>query len=384
LAVQLGSHGFRQALSIIDVGISLARGHEVSALDIASIAVPSLKLAKLGAKATKLIQGAVRAAERIEDNIETGLAIYENRQQISAFGNALAAGDLQGAWAAGGSVVTQMALPLTVKALGVRHSPCQGRVIWNLSANQASCFAAGTPIKLPDGSSKPIEEFQVGDAILTKPEHDSDAATRAGIVVALFKRPAPIINLHVGSGIIETTDEHPFYVKDFGWKNAVELRTGDELMTSSGGWIRCDGIANSGQVKTVYNVEVADCHTYFVGDTVWGFDLWAHNYKDAAGRVMSPRAARRMAMREAGIPTSQQPTSQRSVRSSCQPAGRQYTYNVDGRAYSVQHSLTDRVKGHTPHWEAGATKVGGQLDSVGRPRLQSDKIKIDEFLGAHI
>jgi hypothetical protein len=30
--------------------ISLARGHEVSALDIASIAVPSLKLAKLGAK----------------------------------------------------------------------------------------------------------------------------------------------------------------------------------------------------------------------------------------------------------------------------------------------------------------------------------------------
>jgi hypothetical protein len=87
------------------------------------------------------------------------------------------------------------------------------------------------------------------------------------------------INLHVRSGIVETTDEHPIYVKDFGWKNAVELRTGDELMTSAGGWVRCEGIADSGQVKTVYNVEVADCHTYFVGDTVWGFDLWAHNYK---------------------------------------------------------------------------------------------------------
>ena len=28
---------------------------------------------------------------------------------------------------------------------------------------------------------------------------------------------------------------------------------------------------------TVYNLRVADYHTYFVGDESWGFTLWAHN-----------------------------------------------------------------------------------------------------------
>ena len=47
-------------------------------------------------------------------------------------------------------------------------------------------------------------------------------------------------------------------------------------------------------------------------------------------------------------------------------------------AVSVQHSLTDRVPGHGPHWEAGQVKVGGQLDSLGRPRLQNGKVKVNE------
>ena len=30
----------------------------------------------------------------------------------------------------------------------------------------------------------------------------------------------------------------------------------------------------------VYNVEVEEYHTYFVGSTVWGFAVWAHNDND--------------------------------------------------------------------------------------------------------
>jgi RHS repeat-associated protein len=98
----------------------------------------------------------------------------------------------------------------------------------------------------------------------------------------------------------------------------------------------------------------------------------------------SPRATRRQTMREAGIPTSQQPVGQTSARApGNQPAGRQYTYEVPAagggtRTMSVQHSLTDRVPGHGSHWEAGPVKPGGQTDSLGRPRLTSDKVKVDE------
>jgi hypothetical protein len=90
-------------------------------------------------------------------------------------------------------------------------------------------------------------------------------------------------------------------------------------------------------------------------------------------------------MRQAGIPTSQQPTGQNSFHApgTNQPAGRQYNYEVPARGggtkkMSVQHSLTDNVPGHGPHWEAGPVKAGGQKDSLGRPRLTSNKVKIYE------
>ncbi len=108
--------------------------------------------------------------------------------------------------------------------------------------------------------------------------------------------------------------------------------------------------------------------------------------KSAKASVQSPRAARRAATREAGIPTSQQPISQKSVRTpQRQPAGRQYTYETPKpgggtrtNTNSVQHSLTDQVEGHGPHWEAGPVKPGGQMDSLGRPRIQGGKVKVNE------
>src|SRR5262249_25600536 len=37
------------------------------------------------------------------------------------------------------------------------------------------------------------------------------------------------------------------------------------------------GVAHSGRVETVYNLEVEDDHTYFVGSDEWRFAVWAHN-----------------------------------------------------------------------------------------------------------
>jgi len=31
------------------------------------------------------------------------------------------------------------------------------------------------------------------------------------------------------------------------------------------------------EVETVYNLRVAEHHTYFVGSEAWGFSVWAHN-----------------------------------------------------------------------------------------------------------
>jgi hypothetical protein len=55
------------------------------------------------------------------------------------------------------------------------------------------------------------------------------------------------------------------------------LIAGDRVLLKSGGWLRVDAVADGGRVETVYNLEVEDDHTYFVGADEWGFAVWAHN-----------------------------------------------------------------------------------------------------------
>ena len=87
-------------------------------------------------------------------------------------------------------------------------------------------------------------------------------------------------------------------------------------------------------------------------------------------------------MREAGIPTSQQPVSQ-----SRNMSGREYSYDVPApgggtRRMSVQQQTMDRSHPGQPHWEAGSVKTDPLTGAVrennyGRPALTNDKSKVD-------
>ncbi|MFT4435084.1 RHS repeat-associated core domain-containing protein [Caballeronia sp. 15715] len=91
------------------------------------------------------------------------------------------------------------------------------------------------------------------------------------------------------------------------------------------------------------------------------------------------RGARREAMRQAGIPTSQQPISQSQNKS-----GREYTYATEtpggGRGLSsVQAQTLDSSHPDKPHWEAGRVKVDDhgkpRINKYGRPALRNGKGK---------
>jgi len=78
--------------------------------------------------------------------------------------------------------------------------------------------------------------------------------------------------------VIGTTVEHPFFVPARGeFVAAKELQVGDELISHDGRLIKLDAIRATACVTTVYNMRVADHHTYFVGGSLWGFDVWVHN-----------------------------------------------------------------------------------------------------------
>ncbi len=74
-------------------------------------------------------------------------------------------------------------------------------------------FAAGTPIRTPEGS-KPIEDVKPGDMIGSAP---------GGQVQEVFLTEQPIFLLRLGSNVIRTTAEHPFYVSGKGWISAAEM-----------------------------------------------------------------------------------------------------------------------------------------------------------------
>jgi hypothetical protein len=145
-----------------------------------------------------------------------------------------------------------------------------------VASRMVACFPAGTHLKTPTGS-KPIEQFVVGDEITSRDENDVAAPLVTSRVEEIFIREAFLLNLYVGGQLIQTTSEHPFYVKGFGWLPAGELKPGDEFSTSDGNWIVVERIEEAGKWATVYNLRVADFHTYFLGHCNWDFSVWAHN-----------------------------------------------------------------------------------------------------------
>jgi hypothetical protein len=157
-------------------------------------------------------------------------------------------------------------------------------------------FAAGTPLLTPDGS-KPIEEIRIGDLVLSRPEGDVEAPVQAMVVQEVFVRTGQLWVVGVGGREIGTTAEHPFFVQGKGWVAAGELQEGDLISTHEGRWVAAEGVEDTGEYGTVYNLRVAEYHTYFVGCQEWGWSVWAHNRGGGCGdgydRASQNRAAER-------------------------------------------------------------------------------------------
>ncbi len=149
-------------------------------------------------------------------------------------------------------------------------------VAGNLASLKLQCFIAGTPIRTPMGWL-PIEEIRVADLVLSRSEDDPEGAIKAKVVEEVFIRKGLVCKLWVGGQEIGTTAEHPFYVYNRGWVAAGGLKVGDLLCCEGREWQPVEDLLVTGEYQTVYNMRVADSHTYFVGLEKWGFSVWVHN-----------------------------------------------------------------------------------------------------------
>lgn len=128
------------------------------------------------------------------------------------------------------------------------------------------CFVAGTAVVLANGMTKPIENIRSGDFVRSY-NVGTGRVTNKRVLQTFENEIDELITVHTSDGQhITATPGHKFYA-NYDWISAQDLRAGDILVTVNGQKVVVEKVQHElleVPVK-VYNFEVADNHTYFVG-----------------------------------------------------------------------------------------------------------------------
>jgi RHS repeat-associated protein len=132
-------------------------------------------------------------------------------------------------------------------------------------SGKCNSFTMGTLVHTQKGLV-PISEVKIGDVVWSYNEEIGEQEWNEVIHLIQKEQNYDLISLTLENGeIIEATEEHPFYVEDEGWKNAEELTVGSVLSLKKGN-SKVISIAYDTRTVTVYNLTVADSHTYYIGN----------------------------------------------------------------------------------------------------------------------
>jgi hypothetical protein len=132
---------------------------------------------------------------------------------------------------------------------------------------QIACFEEGTLVWTADGHA-PIECVVVGDVVLALDEQSGEYVF-SEVTATIVHERAPILGIGIVrcDGLqdqVRCTEEHPFRLAGGRWRAARGLNPGDIIDTAEGP--ACvQEVGYTGRLATVYNLEVADAHTFVVG-----------------------------------------------------------------------------------------------------------------------
>jgi len=142
---------------------------------------------------------------------------------------------------------------------------------------QEHCFTSETLVLCEGGELREIQWVGAGSIVLSRCERTSEVAYK--LVTHSSKRAAQTCCIFfrrdgLGSEVmIEATVGQLFWVKDKGWTEAQALISGDAVVTFGGQQLAIDHVEPTFEEMNVYNIEVADFHTHFVGRS----GVWVHD-----------------------------------------------------------------------------------------------------------
>lgn len=131
------------------------------------------------------------------------------------------------------------------------------------------CFAAGTMVTMADGTTKPIEDVQSGEQILTLSSSPTGGVIKAKVTGT---HTTSARGLLVINGKLHVTPNHILYVNG-SWHRAGDIQLGDTLRALNENDEVVKSIEYLDKTVSVYNLTVANEHTYMADG------VWVHNQK---------------------------------------------------------------------------------------------------------
>jgi RHS repeat-associated protein len=141
----------------------------------------------------------------------------------------------------------------------------KGAKLLGKAVTKACSFTAETHVLMANGTTKRIQDIDIGDQVQATDPETGENGTRT--VTAAWKHQDTVLDLVTEDGAtVTTTEDHPFYnATDHQWQQAQHLDPGDNLLTANGKNIEVIGLRlPSAHTATAYNLTVNDIHTYYV------------------------------------------------------------------------------------------------------------------------
>jgi hypothetical protein len=141
-----------------------------------------------------------------------------------------------------------------------------------------SCLAAGTPI-WTDAGPVAVEKIKVGDRVLAQDSATGELAYKP-VMHTTVRFKADLVNLDLRGEMITCSVGHRFWISGKGWTKARNIEPGMNFHGAEG-TTPLQHTETAG-VGAVYNLIVADFHSYFVGKSmIYSHDITARKPTDS-------------------------------------------------------------------------------------------------------
>ncbi|WP_251057348.1 RHS repeat-associated core domain-containing protein [Streptomyces sp. ISL-94] len=141
-------------------------------------------------------------------------------------------------------------------------------------------FLPGTQVLMADGTTKNIEDVQLGDKITTTDPSSGETTARevAGTIVTEDDKDFVDLTIAAGNGdaALVTTVTHPFWVENESrFVEAGELEPGMLLRTPEGSTVQLNGMRYFHERRQTHDLTISEIHAYYV--LAGPVPLLAHN-----------------------------------------------------------------------------------------------------------